>query len=56
MTVKELYEKCAALGVENLDVEIKIEDLQNEYTTYTQIEDVYFSLLDNDVIVIACFI
>ena len=56
MTVKELYDKCVALGVENLDVEIKIEDLQNEYTTYTQIEDVYFSLLNNDAITITCSI
>lgn len=56
MTVKELYEKCTALGLENLDVEIKIEDLQNEYTTYTQIEDVYFSLLNDEAIVIACSI
>lgn len=53
MTIQELYDKCKIHGVENRQIEIRVNDLQNSCETYVEIDDIYLSLL-GDKITIEC--
>ena len=54
MTIQELYDKCKTYGIENFEIEVKINDLQDNSEIYTPIGDIYFSLFDDNKVTIEC--